>query len=179
MRKRRDMKNNPENKKMPEKCCECGKIVYVTEKLVILNRIYHKSCFKCTTCGKVLTMKNYAAVGGKSYCQPHYPAPGKDNKEAPPPEAGSHYGDASRGATQLITTEVTPIDYSTGQVTQIVKTNAPPPSRTTQAQTHAAPPVQDQGYDQGYDQPEETIPSSTEPSMNAGGYDPNYDYGNY
>jgi hypothetical protein len=88
---------------MPEKCSECGKTVYVVEKLTILNRTFHKWCFKCVVCKQTLTMKNYSAVGGKPYCKTHYPAPGKD-KEGPAPEAGSSYGDASRGSTQVITT---------------------------------------------------------------------------
>jgi len=59
-------------------------------------------------------MKNYSAVGGKSYCKPHYPAPGKE-KEGPPPEAGSTYGDPSRGATQVITSDVEPVTYNRQQ----------------------------------------------------------------
>jgi len=94
-----------------EKCSECGKTVYVTEKLTILNRTWHKWCFKCTTCKQVLTMKNYSAVGGKPYCKTHYPAPGKD-KEGPAPEAGSTYGDPSRGANQVISDS--PSSYAGG-----------------------------------------------------------------
>jgi len=166
---------------MPERCAECGKIVYVTEKLVILNKIFHKSCFKCSTCGKVLTMKNYAAVGGKSYCQPHYPAPGKDKVDAPPPEAGSHYGDASRGATQLITTEVTPIDYSGGQNQehQPTQQQKAPTSRTQAPPQHVEEHQQEheQEHDQqGYEQQGHTEDPN---SASTGGYDPNYDYGNY
>eukprot|EP01118_Nematostelium_gracile_P018686 TRINITY_DN83_c0_g2_i1.p2 TRINITY_DN83_c0_g2~~TRINITY_DN83_c0_g2_i1.p2 ORF type:complete len:151 (+),score=48.23 TRINITY_DN83_c0_g2_i1:128-580(+) len=58
-----------------EKCAQCGKTVYVVEKLAILNQTWHKWCFKCQVCSATLTMKNYAAVGGKPYCKAHYPMP--------------------------------------------------------------------------------------------------------
>jgi len=88
---------------MPEKCNACGKTVYVTEKLTILNKIWHKTCFKCVTCGTTLTMKNYSAVGGKPYCKPHYPSPGSSNDpNAPPPEAGASYGNSNQGANQVL-----------------------------------------------------------------------------
>ena len=58
-----------------EKCAQCGKTVYVVEKLAILNQTWHKWCFKCQVCNMTLTMKNYAATGGKPYCKAHYPMP--------------------------------------------------------------------------------------------------------
>jgi hypothetical protein len=33
-----------------EKCCVCDKTVYVMEKLEADKKIYHKLCFKCTSC---------------------------------------------------------------------------------------------------------------------------------
>jgi hypothetical protein len=59
-----------------EKCTKCNKTVYAVEKLYILDKTWHKWCFKCEVCGMVLTMKNYAALGGVPYCKPHYPACG-------------------------------------------------------------------------------------------------------
>eukprot|EP01107_Rhizomastix_libera_P016084 TRINITY_DN64_c0_g1_i2.p1 TRINITY_DN64_c0_g1~~TRINITY_DN64_c0_g1_i2.p1 ORF type:complete len:426 (-),score=175.11 TRINITY_DN64_c0_g1_i2:155-1411(-) len=55
-----------------EKCVNCGKTVYTLDKLAIEKNIFHKSCFKCTHCNKVLSLGNYAALGGKYYCKPHY-----------------------------------------------------------------------------------------------------------
>ena len=60
---------------MAEKCANCGKTVYVVEKLSILNKTWHKWCFKCATCNMTLNMKNYAATGGIPYCKAHYPMP--------------------------------------------------------------------------------------------------------
>jgi len=58
-----------------EKCARCGKTVYVVEMLRCLDKPWHKGCFKCTTCGMTLNMKNYAATGGNPYCKAHYPMP--------------------------------------------------------------------------------------------------------
>jgi len=58
-----------------EKCAQCGKTVYVVEKLTLLNQTWHKWCFKCQVCNMALTMKNYSATGGKPYCKAHYPMP--------------------------------------------------------------------------------------------------------
>jgi hypothetical protein len=33
-----------------DKCCQCEKTVYAMEKIEANKKIYHKSCFKCTTC---------------------------------------------------------------------------------------------------------------------------------
>ncbi|KAJ6248009.1 lim and sh3 domain protein lasp [Anaeramoeba flamelloides] len=58
---------------MSYKCFACGKTVYQTEVLKILGREYHKRCFRCKTCNRVLTMKSYKALDGNPYCQAHYP----------------------------------------------------------------------------------------------------------
>jgi hypothetical protein len=33
-----------------EKCCVCEKTVYAMEKIEADKKVYHKTCFKCTTC---------------------------------------------------------------------------------------------------------------------------------
>jgi len=59
-----------------EKCEKCSKTVYVTEKIVIEEKdgkkTYHKACLRCTHCQVVLTLGNYAAMGGVTYCKPHF-----------------------------------------------------------------------------------------------------------
>lgn len=59
-----------------EKCEKCGKTVYVTEKIVIEEKegkkLYHKGCLRCSHCQVVLTLGNYAAMGGVTYCKPHF-----------------------------------------------------------------------------------------------------------
>nr|AEY80344.1 LASP class LIM protein ML038835b [Mnemiopsis leidyi] len=54
-------------------CAACGKPVYPTEKLNCLDRVWHKSCFKCQECGMTLNMKNYKGFEKKPYCMAHYP----------------------------------------------------------------------------------------------------------
>merc|ERR1711988_1875311 len=47
---------------MGEKCTACGKTVYITEKLNILNQVWHRWCFRCQVCNTTLTMKTYQAL---------------------------------------------------------------------------------------------------------------------
>ncbi|KAH3732444.1 hypothetical protein Pelo_16722 [Pelomyxa schiedti] len=35
------------------------------------TELYHKSCFKCSHCNKLLTLGNYASMNNKIYCKPH------------------------------------------------------------------------------------------------------------
>lgn len=50
------------------KCFACDKAVYMTERLVVeeknVKKLFHKSCFKCTTCSIFLDLRNYGSVGG-------------------------------------------------------------------------------------------------------------------
>lgn len=51
--------------------CEiCSEVVYATEKLVADNKIFHKACFKCTSCKAVLKLGNYASMDSVFYCKP-------------------------------------------------------------------------------------------------------------
>jgi len=58
-----------------KKCAreECGKTVYPMEELNCLDKTWHKGCFKCTSCGMALNMKNYKGYNKNPYCDPHYP----------------------------------------------------------------------------------------------------------
>ncbi|KAI6235160.1 hypothetical protein M3Y95_00021800 [Aphelenchoides besseyi] len=58
-----------------KKCArsECGKTVYPLEELNCLDKTWHKGCFRCTTCGMALNMKNYKGYEKNPYCEPHYP----------------------------------------------------------------------------------------------------------
>ncbi|CAJ0942738.1 unnamed protein product, partial [Mesorhabditis belari] len=60
---------------MSKRCArdECGKTVYPLEELKCLDKVWHKSCFKCTVCGMALNMKNYKGYNKMPYCEPHYP----------------------------------------------------------------------------------------------------------
>eukprot|EP00002_Diphylleia_rotans_P022708 TRINITY_DN4454_c0_g1_i1.p1 TRINITY_DN4454_c0_g1~~TRINITY_DN4454_c0_g1_i1.p1 ORF type:complete len:100 (+),score=16.17 TRINITY_DN4454_c0_g1_i1:74-373(+) len=55
-----------------EKCATCGKTVYATERIAADGNVYHKGCFKCLHCNGTLTLSNFAAMEGKTYCKPHF-----------------------------------------------------------------------------------------------------------
>ena len=39
---------------LTDKCCVCDKIVYAMEKIEADKKVYHKLCFKCTSCNCTL-----------------------------------------------------------------------------------------------------------------------------
>lgn len=52
----------------PDTCAECGKTVYMAERLGAGGKVYHKGkCFKCVTCGFALKETDYCSVNGKNY----------------------------------------------------------------------------------------------------------------
>jgi len=55
-----------------EKCKVCQKTVYEMEKLTIEQVVYHKTCFKCAKCAKVLRMGDFTAIQGEVFCKPHF-----------------------------------------------------------------------------------------------------------
>ncbi|XP_073324226.1 LIM domain and actin-binding protein 1-like isoform X2 [Pagrus major] len=55
-----------------EKCIACLKTVYPLERLVALQHVYHKGCFRCVHCGTNLSLGNYASLHGNVYCKPHF-----------------------------------------------------------------------------------------------------------
>ncbi|CAM9614611.1 unnamed protein product [Lampetra planeri] len=54
-------------------CARCDKIVYPTEKVSCLDKVWHKACFHCEVCKMTLQMKNYKGYDKKPYCSAHYP----------------------------------------------------------------------------------------------------------
>nr|GMD91383.1 LIM domain-containing protein WLIM1-like [Ipomoea batatas] len=55
-----------------EKCVGCKNTVYPTEKVSVNGSAYHKSCFKCTHGGCVISPSNYIAHEGRLYCKHHH-----------------------------------------------------------------------------------------------------------
>ncbi|KAG8060099.1 hypothetical protein GUJ93_ZPchr0002g26493 [Zizania palustris] len=55
-----------------DKCAACQKTVYPLEKLSLEGESYHKSCFKCSHGGCILTTSSYAALNGILYCKIHF-----------------------------------------------------------------------------------------------------------
>jgi len=54
-----------------QKCAVCEKTVYTLEKLVAEKVLYHKNCFRCSVCKKVLDLANFSALDGSLFCKPH------------------------------------------------------------------------------------------------------------
>ncbi|KAA3677151.1 uncharacterized protein DEA37_0002139, partial [Paragonimus westermani] len=54
------------------KCYSCGSKVYPAEQLNILKRTYHRNCFKCGTCQKVLDISHFGVHEDIPYCEPHH-----------------------------------------------------------------------------------------------------------
>ncbi|KAF1871399.1 hypothetical protein Lal_00020192 [Lupinus albus] len=55
-----------------DKCAGCQKTVYPIEKVTVNGTPYHKSCFKCSHGGCVISPSNYIAHEGKLYCKHHH-----------------------------------------------------------------------------------------------------------
>lgn len=53
----------------PPKCQVCDKSVYEQEKLVADGKTFHKTCFRCGHCKKVLSLGSYASLNEKTYCK--------------------------------------------------------------------------------------------------------------
>lgn len=63
-------------KSASEKCHQCQKTVYATERIVVEDKedkkVFHKGCLRCQHCQVVLSLGNYAGLGGQFFCKPHF-----------------------------------------------------------------------------------------------------------
>jgi len=57
---------------IPDTCVVCQKRVYFSEKLVLNETMYHKNCFRCSKCSRMLTTGDYCTLEGVIFCKPHY-----------------------------------------------------------------------------------------------------------
>nr|GLL48946.1 LIM domain-containing protein WLIM1-like [Ipomoea trifida] len=55
-----------------EKCVGCKSTVYPIEKVSVNGSAYHRSCFKCSHGGCVISPSNYIAYDGCLYCKHHH-----------------------------------------------------------------------------------------------------------
>jgi len=56
-----------------EKICKiCGKEPYVVERITAEKRWWHKNCFRCQDCNKILNLDTYKSHEGVIYCIPHH-----------------------------------------------------------------------------------------------------------
>ncbi|KZV33840.1 hypothetical protein F511_26822 [Dorcoceras hygrometricum] len=55
-----------------DKCVSCNKKVYPLEKVAVDGSSYHRSCFKCSHGGCVISPSNYVAHEHHLYCRHHH-----------------------------------------------------------------------------------------------------------
>ncbi|KAK1359702.1 LIM domain-containing protein WLIM1 [Heracleum sosnowskyi] len=55
-----------------EKCISCKKTVYPIEKVVVDGTAYHRTCFKCSHGGCVISPSNFVAHEHQIYCRHHH-----------------------------------------------------------------------------------------------------------
>ncbi|CAF96117.1 unnamed protein product [Tetraodon nigroviridis] len=70
--------NNQNSSKFAQKpagsdvCPRCGKTVYAAEKVLGAGNFWHKSCFRCASCGKGLESTTLADRDGEIFCKGCY-----------------------------------------------------------------------------------------------------------
>jgi hypothetical protein len=53
-------------------CAQCSKKIYSIEQVSVEGKRMHKACFCCAKCSLRLQPGNYASIGDKYLCRPHY-----------------------------------------------------------------------------------------------------------
>jgi hypothetical protein len=53
-------------------CINCGKRVYEMEKIAPGRTVYHKTCFRCRQCNRVVSLGNFTRIEDHVYCKPHF-----------------------------------------------------------------------------------------------------------
>ena len=62
----------PKFKPQAPKCAKCQKSVYAAEEVRAANKTFHKLCFKCTSCNKLLETNILTEHQGDLYCRSCY-----------------------------------------------------------------------------------------------------------
>eukprot|EP01110_Echinostelium_bisporum_P005029 TRINITY_DN22395_c0_g1_i1.p1 TRINITY_DN22395_c0_g1~~TRINITY_DN22395_c0_g1_i1.p1 ORF type:complete len:117 (+),score=46.76 TRINITY_DN22395_c0_g1_i1:53-403(+) len=57
---------------MSQKCPTCTKTVYFAERVQALGKDYHKLCFKCLNCKKLLEVGKFSERDNNLYCKTCY-----------------------------------------------------------------------------------------------------------
>ncbi|XP_077374589.1 F-actin-monooxygenase mical2b isoform X3 [Festucalex cinctus] len=68
---------NPVQSALPqpsEKCCSCGRRVFLVERISAEGFYFHRDCFRCATCSSALRLGSHAfdSQHGKLYCKLHF-----------------------------------------------------------------------------------------------------------
>ncbi|XP_076982229.1 actin-binding LIM protein 1 isoform X6 [Tamandua tetradactyla] len=65
------MSSSPKEASCPSNCAGCGRDIKNGQALLALDKQWHLGCFKCKSCGKVLTGE-YISKDGAPYCEKDY-----------------------------------------------------------------------------------------------------------
>ena len=57
---------------MPGQCPRCSKAVYFAEEIKTKGEVFHKLCFNCSGCKKLLEPGNFSENDGNIYCRTCY-----------------------------------------------------------------------------------------------------------
>lgn len=55
-----------------EECANCGRRVFLAERMQVETRVFHRSCFRCMVCNLTLRPGAHRFDGGQFYCSAHY-----------------------------------------------------------------------------------------------------------
>ena len=55
-----------------EECANCGRRVFLAERMQVETRVFHRSCFRCMVCNMTLRPGAHRFDGGQFYCSAHY-----------------------------------------------------------------------------------------------------------
>jgi len=58
---------------MAPSCAKCSKAVYPMEAIQAGELVFHKVCFKCSTCSRTLNLKSFQNHENEVYCMEHVP----------------------------------------------------------------------------------------------------------
>lgn len=62
----------PPPQKINTICKICGKEPYQVERIIAEKSWWHKNCFRCSQCNKILNLDTYMSHEGILYCKPHH-----------------------------------------------------------------------------------------------------------
>ena len=76
---------------MPGICPRCEKNVYFAEEVKALGNVYHKLCFSCSACRKLLDPGSITEHDNKMYCNSCYRSDWQQSELAHQPTEISHF----------------------------------------------------------------------------------------
>nr|CDS19824.1 hypothetical protein EgrG_000198800 [Echinococcus granulosus] len=54
-----------------EKCCKCGQLVRFSDRIELLGKVFHESCFRCAVCNRPLSNSEAIFHSNAWNCEAH------------------------------------------------------------------------------------------------------------